>query len=148
MNVEIRIDPDAGEQKIIIVTDRLTPEVEALARRLEARSVERLTAHSERGIELLSPEQVLRIYAESRHIRVQTLEGSVYTLRGRLYEYEQQLAARRFVRISNSEIVNADMISGMDFSFAGTICLFLKGGVKTYASRRYVSRIKKLFDVR
>jgi len=147
MKVEIRIEPDAAEQKIIIVADRLTPEIESLARSLENRPVDRLPAHSEKGVEFLAPGQVLRIYSECQQIRVQTLSGSVLTLRGRLYEYEQQLSGLRFARISNSEIVNADMITGMDFSLTGTICLFLKGGIKTYVSRRYVSRIKKLFDV-
>lgn len=147
IKVEIRIEPNAEEQKVIIITDRLTPEVEAIARILENQPVDRLAAHSERGIELLSPGDVLRIYSECQQIRVQTLNGSIYTLKGRLYEYEEQLAPHRFVRISNSEIVNADMITGMDFSFVGTICLFMKGNVKTYVSRRYVSKIKKLFEV-
>lgn len=147
MKVEIRIDPDAAEQKVIIITDRMTPEIEALAKSLEQKPFDRLTAYSERGVELIPPDEILRIYSESQQIRVQTLSGSIYTLRGRLYEYEEQLASRRFVRISNSEIVNGDMITGMDFSFSGTICLILKNGLKTYVSRRYVQRIKKLFDV-
>lgn len=147
MKAEIRIDPDAAEQRVIIITDRITPEIEALAKSLEQKPFDRLTAYSERGVELIPPDEILRIYSESQQIRVHTLAGSIYTLRGRLYEYEEQLANRRFVRISNSEIVNGSMITGMDFSFPGTICLILKNGVKTYVSRRYVQRIKKLFDV-
>jgi len=146
MKVEIRIEPGAA-QKVIIIADRMTPEIEAIAKAIEDRSAGQLTAYSERGVELIAVERVIRIYSECQQIRLQTIEGSTYTLRGRLYEYEEQLASLRFVRISNSEIVNADMITGMDFSLAGTICLFLRGNVKTYASRRYVSRIKKLFDV-
>lgn len=147
MKVEIRIDPDAAEEKIIIITNRMTPEIEALSKSLEQTHFDRLTAYSEKGIVLIPPDEVLRIYSESQQIWVQTLSGSVHTLRGRLYEYEEQLASLRFVRISNSEIVNGSMITGMDFSFPGTICLILKNGVKTYVSRRYVQRIKKLFDV-
>lgn len=147
MKAEIRIDPDAAEQRVIIITDRITPEIEALAKSLEQKPFDRLTAYSERGVELIPPDEILRIYSESQQIRVHTLAGSIYTLRGRLYEYEEQLANRRFVRISNSEIVNGSMITGMDFSLSGTICLILKTGAKTYVSRRYVQRIKKLFDV-
>ena len=76
----------------------------------------------------------------------QTAQG-VFALRQRLYELEERLAPHRFVRISNSEIVNAAMITGMDFSLTGTIRLSLRGGLVTYASRRYVSRIRKQFDV-
>ncbi|MBR6766556.1 MAG: LytTR family transcriptional regulator [Clostridia bacterium] len=146
MKVEIRVEPGAAQQ-VIIITDHLTPEIEALAKSLENKPFDRLTAYSERGVKLIPTDEILRIYSESQQIRVETLSGSVHTLRGRLYEYEEQLAPRRFVRISNSEIVNGSMITGMDFSLSGTICLILKNGVKTYVSRRYVQRIKKLFDV-
>ena len=147
MKVEIRIDPSCEEQKVIILTDRITPEIENLAASLNRCNSKRLTAHSERGVEFLPLEQVMRIYSESQKVFVQTVDRRTLALKERLYEYENRLSGHRFVRISNSEIVNADMITGMDFSFSGTICLFLKGDVKTYVSRRYVSKIKKLFDV-
>jgi DNA-binding LytR/AlgR family response regulator len=51
------------------------------------------------------------------------------------------------VRISSSELVNTRMITGMDFSLAGTIRLSLKGGITTYVSRRQVAKIRKLFDM-
>ena len=60
---------------------------------------------------------------------------------------EQRLSGHAFVRISNSELVNTRMITGMDFSLAGTIRVSLKGGITTYVSRRHVAEIKKLFDV-
>ena len=60
---------------------------------------------------------------------------------------EQRLDGRSFVRISSSELVNTHMITGMDFSLTGTICVSLKGGITTYVSRRHVSEIKKMFDV-
>ena len=61
---------------------------------------------------------------------------------------ERRLEGRGFVRISASELVNARMIEGMDFSLTGTIRLSLRGGIQTYVSRRRVAEIKKLFDVR
>ena len=146
MKVEIRIEPDA-EEKIVIIANRLTEEIEQLAARLGEAPPDKIAAYSERGVELVPVEQALRIYSENQQILIETLDGHRYALRGRLYEYESQLAARRFIRISNSEIVNGEMITGMDFSFSGTICLFLKGNVKTFVSRRYVSKIKKLFGV-
>ena len=90
--------------------------------------------------------QVIRIYAQRQQVLAQTSAGT-FVLRARLYELESRLTPYRFVRISNSEIVNARMITGMDFSLTGTIGLYLKGDIKTYTSRRYVSRIRKLFDV-
>ena len=62
-------------------------------------------------------------------------------------QMEQRLAGRPFARISSSELVNVRMVTGMDFSLAGTIRISLKGGVTTYVSRRHVAEIKKLFDL-
>ncbi|MBR1821397.1 MAG: LytTR family transcriptional regulator [Clostridia bacterium] len=145
MKVEIRVDPALTEPEAVIFAPRVTPELEALARQLEDEDA-RLTVHTERGAAFIPIADILRIYAERQAVRAQTT-GGVYTVRQRLYELEAQLASHRFVRISNSEIVNARMITGMDFSLTGTIRLSLRGGVETYASRRYVSRIRRQFEV-
>lgn len=146
MKVEIRVDPARSEPEAVIYAPRVTPEIEALAERLRADAPETLTAYSDRGAAFLPLADVIRIYAERQQVFAQT-EAGVYAVRQRLYALEEKLAPHRFVRISNSEIVNARMIAGMDFSLAGTIRMRLRGGIETYASRRYVSRIRKLFDV-
>ena len=146
MKVEIRVDPARSEPEAVIYAPRVTPELESLARRLSEDSEETLTAYVERGAVFLPLAEVLRLYAERQQVLAQTQSG-IYAVRQRLYELEERLAPHRFVRISNSEIVNARMITGMDFSLTGTIRLSLRGGVETYASRRYVSKIRKLFDV-
>ena len=145
MKVEIRVDPALSEPEAVIYAPRVTPELEALAQSL-SREAPRLTAYTERGAQFIPLSDVLRLYAERQQVLLQTAQG-VYTVRQRLYELEEQLSPHRFVRISNSEIVNARMITGMDFSLTGTIRLSLRGGVETYASRRYVARIRKQFEV-
>ena len=69
-------------------------------------------------------------------------EKGGFTLRLRLYELEERLDKKRFVRISNSEIVNLGKVRGFDLSFSGTIRVSLTNGTSTYVSRRYVSKIK------
>lgn len=145
MKVEIRVDPQLAEPKAVLCAPKVTPELEALARRLEAEGGQ-LTAHTDRGAVFLPIPEVIRVYAERQQVLAQTAQG-VFALRQRLYELEERLAPHRFVRISNSEIVNAAMITGMDFSLTGTIRMSLRGGLVTYASRRYVSKIRKQFDV-
>ena len=70
-----------------------------------------------------------------------------YTLRLRLYEAEERLKPLRFVRISNSEIINLKKVRSFDLSFTGTICVILADGSKTYVSRRYVSKIKEVLGI-
>ena len=62
-------------------------------------------------------------------------------------ELEERLAKDRFVRISNSEIINLKQVKGFDLSFAGTICVTLSGGTVTYVSRRYVAKIKQVLGI-
>ena len=94
----------------------------------------------------LEPEDVLRFYGEDKDVRVQTGEA-VYTVRERLYELEQQLEGRRFVRISHSELVNLKRVTALDLSLTGTIRMTLTGGVTAYVSRRYVKKIKEVLGL-
>ena len=92
---------------------------------------------------MLDPDEIYRVSASSGKVYAQTSRGEVQ-LRLRLYEMEQRLDGRSFVRISNSEITNLKKVKGFDLSMAGTICVLLSNGDTTYVSRRYVARIKQI----
>ena len=143
MKVEFRRRPGAREIRVLVEADSCTAEVEALLKRLQAPG--QIVAYDERGEVLLEMDEIIRIYTQQRRILVDSDRGS-YSLRTRLYEMEEKLDAAGFVRISNSEIVNRRRILRLDFSLTGTIRLSLKGGVETYVSRRYVKRIRSMFE--
>lgn len=143
MKIVFRKNPEAKEIRVLVEARERTPEVEALLRRLEPAG--KLKAYGERGEILLDMDEIIRIYTEKRRVLVDSDRGS-FTLRSRLYELEEKMDAAEFVRISNSEIVNRRRILHLDFSLTGTIRLSLKGGVETYVSRRYVSRIRRMFE--
>lgn len=143
MKIVFRRNPDAKEIRILVEAQERTPEVEALIKRLEPAG--KLKAYDERGEIMLDMDEIIRIYTQQRRVLVDSLQGT-YTLRARLYELEEQLDPAEFVRISNSEIVRKHCIRKLDFSLTGTIRLNLKGGIETYVSRRYVTRIRRLFE--
>ena len=97
-------------------------------------------------LEVLEPEELIRIYAASGKVFAVTGKGE-YTLRLRLYELEERLSPHQFVRISNSEIIHLKKAVNFDLSFAGTIYVKLSNGTVTYVSRRYVSKIKKILGI-
>ncbi|MDE7379833.1 MAG: LytTR family transcriptional regulator, partial [Clostridia bacterium] len=70
-----------------------------------------------------------------------------YVLRLRLYEAEEKLNGKGFVRISNSEIINIKKAKKFDLSTIGTICVSLSNGDISFVSRRYVSKIKKTLGI-
>lgn len=53
----------------------------------------------------------------------------------------------KFVRVSNSEIINLKKIKNFDLSLAGTICVKFLDGSTTYVSRRYVTKIKEILGI-
>lgn len=146
MKIEVLIDQDCKEPKIIILTDKRTDDINAIIKRLSETYSDTMTAFSERGVEIIDNKDVIRFYSENKKVFVQTSKGK-YTVRARLYELEEKLDSKIFVRISNSEIVNIRKIRNLDTSLTGTICVFLQDDIKTFASRRYVSKIKKKFGI-
>lgn len=146
MQVEIKIDSSAEEPKVIIVTNRVTDEISELVNRLSSESAQIIAGFRESEAVLLDQAEIVRIYAADGKVYA-TANGGDYQLRLRLYECETRLDRRRFVRISNSEIINLEKVREFDLSFAGTIRVTLSDGTTTYVSRRYVSKIKQVLGM-
>lgn len=142
LKVEVSVDPTCIEPKVTIHTAEMTDEIEHLMHCIASAGIHTLSVISDRGVEFIDCQDIIRIYTEQKKVFVQTLKG-IYTVRLRLYELEERLNTQMFVRISNAEIVNRHMIKRMDISKTGTIGVELKGSIHTYASRRYVAKIKK-----
>ena len=146
MQVEINIDSSVTEPKVIILTDRMTEEINDLVRRISKPETQMIAGFRDDTVTLLDQETVLRIYAANGKVFAVTGNGE-YLIRQRLYELEAQLRQDRFVRISNSEIINLKKVRHFDLSFSGTICVSLSDGTVTYVSRRYVSKIRDLLKL-
>ena len=143
MKVEVQIDPSLSEPEIILRAPMPTTEVERLAQKLrESTRPQPFTVYLEREPVRVSRDLVLRFFAEDKGVSCQTGKG-VFSVRQRLYELEEELEGTRFVRVSNSEIVNLDRVTGLDLTLAGTIKMTLEGGTVCWVSRRYVKKIKQ-----
>ena len=146
MQVEIKIDEQCLEPKIVIVTREVTDEINEIVKSLSCDSHMRIVGFQESCAEILQQENIERVFASVGKVIAQTDTGE-YVLWLRLYEAEQRLNRHSFVRISNSEIINLKKVKGFDLSFAGTICVTLTNGTVTYVSRRYVAKIKQVLGI-
>lgn len=146
MQVEIKIDPSCEEPRIIIVADSMSEEVESLVKRLSADCPRVISGVRDERLEVLEEDELIRIYASSGKIFAVTEQGE-YVVRSRLYELEERLGRQKFVRISNSEIINLKKVKAFDLSFAGTVCVEFLNGTVTYVSRRYVAKIKQILGI-
>ena len=146
MQIEIKIDEKCKEPKIIVMTDKMTDEVNAIIKRLSDEQPQVIAGFREDVVEVLEPSEIYRVFAESGKVFAETNHGE-YALRLRLYEAEQRLDSKTFVRISNSDIINLRKVKSFDLSFVGTICITLSNGTVTYVSRRSVAKIKQLLGI-
>ncbi len=146
MQIEIKIDESCKDPKIIVVTDKMTDELNSIIKKLSDEQPKLLAGFRDDSVEVLNPENISRVYASNGKVVAKTNQGE-YVLRLRLYELEQRLQGDSFVRISNAEIINLKKVKGFDLSFAGTICVTLIDGAVTYVSRRYVSKIKQVLGM-
>ena len=146
MQIEIKVDKNCKGLKVIIVAEKVTAEVNDIVKKLSEDVPQMIVGFQDDRAAILNEADVYRIYSANGKIYASAVGGE-YSLRLRLYELEQRLDKRSFVRISNSEIVNLSKVKSFDLSFAGTICIRLSNGAVSYASRRYVSKMKQLLGI-
>lgn len=146
MRVDLKLDGEYTEPLAVIYTAEITDEVTEAVKRLKETGSDIITGFTDERAEILSPDDIYRVYSENQKVLAVTEKGT-FRLRMRLYQAEEKLSGRKFVRISNSEIINLNKTANFDLSFAGTIQVKLKNGDTTFVSRRYVSEIKKILGI-
>ncbi len=146
MEVEIRIEPGRQEPKAVILAGAESEELRLLADSLSKLALGPIPVSRGEDRLLLPQGDFLRFYADGKGVAAQTA-GETCAVPLRLYELEERLDRTRFVRISNSEIINLDRVTAVDLSLSGTICMTLDGTVKSYVSRRYMKRIKETLNL-
>ena len=146
MEVELKLEKGRESPKILILAGEETEELRALMAELSGLALGPIPVWKEERMELLNQGEFLRFYADGRGVSAQTA-GNTYAVRLRLYELEERLDPKRFVRISNSEIINLKRVTAVDLSLSGTIRMTLDGYVTAYVSRRYVKKIKETLNL-
>lgn len=146
MKVKINIDEKIDEIFIEIYT--LSKEDENLRFILENLKMKKsvLNAYSKEKIYLLNINDIYSIYAENKKVYARTKDKK-YIVNHRLYELEEILDGNKFVRISNSAIINIYKIENLEASINGMITINFKNGEKEYISRRYLKKVKKILDI-
>ena len=129
MQVDVKIDSTVDEMKILVIADKEGHTVDTFVdyiRDYERKQVTKLMAYKGDTAYLINISDIFRY---------------------RLYELEELLEKKTFLRISNSEIVNTNQILNIDLSIVGRICIRFPGNIQTYVSRRYVPKIKKSLGI-
>ena len=136
------LDLNPGEEEEIIVKcNEVNDDLQKLLNQLKQGNG-KIAAYQNGDIFFLEPEQIY--YFESGDQKVFAYgKTNVYEVKSKLYELEEQLPGRDFMRASKSTILNLNKSSRLTPAFSGRFEALLQNGEKAIISRQYVSVLKE-----
>lgn len=146
MDIEIKVDEKITEPKIVIHVKQIDKNISAIIDNISSMNQQTLKCYKNEKMYILKQKDIEAIYSENSKIYVRA-DNELYTIKNRLYELENILDKKSFLRISNSEIINFDEVKNIDFKILGTLVINFKSGNKAYASRRHIPKIKEFLEI-
>ena len=128
--------------EIIIKCPKADARIEKLKKHIEAFE-ENLEAFDEDRHYFISPMDVLYFESVDNHTFLYT-DTQVLEIRKRLYELEESLSEKDFVRTSKSQLVNINKIKLLKPELNRSITAEMVNGEVLSISRRYTKQIKTL----
>lgn len=145
MKVKVNIDEKLDEIFIDIYTPSEDERLKSILDNLQMKK-SILNGYIDEKVYLLEINNIYSIYAENKKVYAHT-KDRIYRVNHRLYELEEILDKKRFVRISNSAIINIYKIENLEAAINGMITINFKNGEKEYISRRYLKKVKKALGI-
>jgi two-component system LytT family response regulator len=105
--------------------------------------LDRIVVRSRSRILFLDVSEVTWLEAFGNYVRFHT-PAEVYTVRGTLTSFENELDPTRFVRIHRSMIVNRDVIRELHSRRTGDFTLVTQGGDQLTLSRNFRNKVPEL----
>ncbi|ARI77660.1 LytTR family DNA-binding domain-containing protein [Halobacillus mangrovi] len=146
MKVLLDVDGTHEETTVTIHCKEVNDSIKEILNYLNERKIEFILGKDGERQHILKPEEIHFFHAKGDYVHALTARGD-FKIKEKLYELEQLLPAHRFIRLSKSVIANLYEISHFEPSFHGTLCVNFKSGVKEYASRHYVGKIKEVLKM-
>lgn len=146
VEIEVVLDERYTDPLVTIRTKSNTQQVENIICAIEDVShsdFPQIAAVKDDSVVFVSQRDIVRVHTEGRKLLIQT-ETEAYTVKRTLAGLEDVLNASRFLRISQSEIINLYKVKSFDFNLAGTIGVEFDCGIKSWVSRSRVKQIKAL----
>ncbi len=146
VDIDIVTDDRYVEPKITIHTNKRTEQIDNIIYAIEnvsGRDFPFIPAYKDEKAELLSQRDIYRAYTQGRKVMVQTAD-EIYSVKKSLMALEEDLNPGRFLRISQSEIINLNKVKSFDINLSGTVGIEFDNGNKSWAARSRVKAIKDL----
>ena len=144
MDIRVIIAESCPKLSVTVENNEYNDDVRGITEAVRDYSENRIPmiyAYDDRRLITLAQSSIIRIYISNRKLKVVTNDG-IYELRESLRDVEEKLDNSRFVRISQSEIINITSVRKFDFSVSGTIGVYFSNGESTWVARRKVKSVK------
>lgn len=145
MKITINIDKTLKEDTGAFELKEMRPEISKVITHLQNIDFKLLGIKDEKKYQL-DFDKIVSIYASNKKVYTSMDDKSEFRISYNLTVVLEKLGVN-FLRISNSEIVNADKISHFEITFGGKIKIYFKNGSFTYSSRGYLKEIKEYFGL-
>ena len=149
MKINTNISSEFKETSITINAPELTKEIQNLLQYVSHinEMPNQIMASENNKIYFIDLERVICFFSKDKYNYVRVKEGT-YQIKQKLYELEDSLRGKDFIRISNSCLIHINQVECFDTSVLGTILVRLKDGTQETVSKRRVAQIMKLLRER
>lgn len=146
MKVKIVIDDKMDENLIKIYTKTYNKDIENLQNFLENSNKNIIVGFQNEQVYILNYNDIIRFYTEDKKIYIET-KTDTFISRLRLYEIEERVYDKNFIKISRYEIININYVKKLDLSFKGTIAVKMDNNKVSYVSRRSLKDFKNILGL-
>lgn len=151
MNIKIytNLSNQKDEIEVIINAPQNANEVNQIIENIQAISnqIDTIVGEKENKLFIIPVNEIICFYAKEKNNYGKTKEGE-FRIKKKLYELEENLNKKQFIRISNSCIANVKFIQNFDLSKIGDILVHFTDGTKEYVSKRRISQVLKFLKER
>ena len=146
MKINIDVDSKYSDIGVDIHVTSLTPEVEKIISLMRMMDMQIAVKKGEETV-LLDAFEILYIEAVDRNTFIYT-EKETYESALKLYEFEQQLSGRDFIRVSKQGLLNLKQVKSLRADVDRKIRVTLQNGEQIIVSRMYADELRKRLGVK
>lgn len=146
MKIEIDIDDKYPDTEVIIKSPRLTQDIEKMISLMRMIDMQIAVKKNDETY-LLDAGEILYIEVVDRNTFIYT-EDATYESELKLYEFEQQLEEKDFIRISKQSIINLKKVKSLKADLNRKIRVTLQNGEQILVSRAYSDELRKRLGVK
>ena len=143
--MEIHIVENEKNLRVVIECRQVDEQVTRLKSHIELFD-NKIQAKKENEYYLIEALEVLYFESVDNRVFAYT-ENQVLEIKQRLYELEDILSGKDFIRISKSQIVNVNKVRTLKPEINRTILVTMCNGEMLYVSRSYVKQFRNLLSI-